>query len=384
MAQRSSRSRKGKGRARGGEPKKQPQLRSGGGRAAKAQRARERQADAERSAEAGPKLRMRPAGAGGFALLLGMAWLGVALVAGAGLLLDRWNVLSYPDSLWLYVAFGACAVAPAVGSVARTTRDADSWGAQALLVPLGMLAAETVVGPDCPDGGSCGAIGARGAAGVVGSVVIVLLLGVAAWLLARWMLARAQHSRPARGRVRYGTAAASLALTMLLLGAPIAAAFVGLDIAMRETPQLAQAAAKDVGNYCFPLGAAPDLEVRPAPDGLYDRWASFAVRNANERRPGVGGGKLPTDWTSLDTLHPYEAHVAYASDGQLASLSCRKVSPTAGNATADDAKANEPTDNPLDPITTGGQFLPQFYTQGPKQPAAPATAKPNRNRPATR
>jgi hypothetical protein len=71
---------------------------------------------------------MRPSGVGGVLLMLVVAWIGVALIAWGALALDRWFQVSYPDSLWLFVAIGVVAVAPAVGRVSRTPRDADAWG----------------------------------------------------------------------------------------------------------------------------------------------------------------------------------------------------------------------------------------------------------------
>lgn len=371
MAQRSSRSKKSRGRARGtrNDVRKQPELRTGGGRTAKAQRAQEREAAGARSATQGPLIRMRPAGFGGLLLVLVIALIVVAGVVAAGVWLDRTNELSYPDSLWLYASIGMVAVAWAIGRVARRKGDTNLWAALTLLVPLGMLVAEQVLGPDCPTGGSCSAIGARGSLGFPGSIALVVGLALLAWAIARVAYRRALDRRPAQGRVRYGAAAVATLGSALLIGAPVAAAGVGLDIALRDTPDLASRAGDDVAKYCFDLGDDPSLEVRGAPDGVYEGWTTFAVRRAHETRPGVGGAKLPSDWTELGSAYPYEAIIAY-SEGDVAALSCRRVAPDAGNATKADLKPNKPESNPLDPATTGASFRPNFYTQGPHVPTA--------------
>jgi hypothetical protein len=293
----------------------------------------------------------------------------VALVVLLGYLLHRWDILSYPDSLWLYTLIGTVAVAPALGRVSRGTSDADSWGAQALLVPLGMLVAEQVFGPSCPSGGDCQVVGARGAFGVVGSVVIIAVLAAAAWRLARWSYARARDRRPSHGRISYGITTLAVISSILILGIPLTAIFTGLDLWVRKTPKLVADAKADVINFCFSFDANPKLSVRPSPDGIDPLWSTFAVRRSAESRPGVGGAKLPSNWSTLDTVHPYEAVVSY-SDGGISSISCRRVSPDSGNAVKDDLVQNAPESNPLDPATTGSQFRPLFYSQDTSSIAA--------------
>lgn len=391
MAQRNSRKGKGKGN-------KNPELRTGGGRRAKAERSQARQVQAERSTPGGPPVRMRPAGTGGFLFVLLIAWLAVAGLALVGLWFDRWNLLSYPDSLWLYVAFGAFAVAPAVGRVARTERDADAWGAQALLVPTALFVMDTIVGPSCPTGGECGAIGARGSLGLFWSIVVIVALALGAWGLARWQCRVAVANRPQHGRVRYRIAAMTMVGMLLFPGLVLAAGAVGTDLWLRDAPSLVPLAKKEVRDDCYGLGAAPEFAVRAAPDGYNPDWTTFAVRRANEDRPGVTTPgstpaedapnatdakdakddtdakdakatkpkteDLPTDWASLSYVHPYEATVSFNRDGDVVSVTCRRIGPDSGNAVADDLVQPEPDSNPLSPKSTGSQFLPRFFTQG--------------------
>ncbi|MBC7461508.1 MAG: hypothetical protein H7287_09110 [Thermoleophilia bacterium] len=363
MAQRSSRSNKKKNRSKG-EARKQPELRTGGGRAAKAQRTKEREQAVTTSTGRGPAVRIRPAGFVGFTLMLVVAYLGVAGVAALGKFFARWDILSYPDSLWLYAAIGMVAVAAGVGRVARSFADADSWGAQALLVPLGMLVAEQLLGPACAPNGDCGAVGARGSFGIVGSIVIVVGLAAITWGIARRSYTGARDRRPHQGRVTYGIATLAMVSTILLLGVPISAVLGGLDIATRKQPKLVADAAKDVEKLCFSFDAAPKLSVRASPDGIDPTWVTYAVRNTNEQRPGVGGTKLPTNWATLDAVYPYEADISYTKDG-FASVSCRKVDPASGNATKADLAPNafDEATNPINPLTTGASFFPLFFKQ---------------------
>ena len=361
MAQRSSRSNKKKSRSKG-EVRKQPELRTGGGRTVKAERARARQAAATTGTSRGQAVRVRPPGGLAFAYVLLLSWIGVALVALLGHVLHRWDILSYPDSLWLYALIGTVAVAPALGRVARGTGDADSWGAQALLVPLGMLVAEQVFGPGCPAGGNCDVVGARGSFGLIGSIAIIVVLAAVAWQLARWSYGRSRDRRPAHGRITYGITTGAVVSSILLLGIPLTAVFTGLDLWVRKTPKLVADAKSDVVNFCFSFDANPKLSVRPSPDGIDPLWSTFAVRRSSESRPGVGGSKLPSNWSTLDTVNPYEAIVSY-SDGGISSISCRRVSPDSGNAVKADLVPNAPESNPLDPATTGSQFRPLFYSQ---------------------
>lgn len=367
MAQRNSR----KNRAR----KKQPELRTGGGRKAKAERSRARGEVAERSASAGPAVRVRPAGPLGMGFLLLMAWLGVALIAGVGLYLDRWNVFGYPDSLWLYVAFGCATIAPAVGRVARGSLDADAWGLQSLVVPAGLFVAEAIVGPSCPVGADCAAIGARGALGLPLSLLVIAALAFVSWALARWMYRSAEYKRPGQGRVRYRYAAVAMLMLLLFPGTVIAAALVGTDLFSRDAPELALEAQQQVEEECYGLQEAPELVSRAAPRGYNPGWITFAVRRAREDRPGIGKDKLPSDWTGLDYVHPYEATVSFNQNGDVVSISCRRVGPGTGNAVADDLVQPEPDSNPLSPKTIGMEFLPRFFTQGVAGPSEEAKQK---------
>ena len=226
-----------------------------------------------------------------------------------------------------------------------------------------------MLGPECPAGGDCAAVGARGSLGLVGSFAVIVVLAALAWGLARWTYVRARDRRPASGRVRYAWFTFALAGSMLLLATPIAAALTGVDMLTRGTPKLAADAADYVELRCLELGASSEMAVRAAPEGIQSSWTTFAVRRADEDRPGIGKKSLPKDWATLDTLYPYEALISY-DGGEVVSLSCRKVDPSSGNAVAEDLVPNEPASNPLDPATTGAQFQPLFYTQGPKVPTA--------------
>lgn len=364
MAKRTNRTGKGK--------RKQPELRTGGGRAAKAARSRAREAAVTRNAHAGPAVRMRPAGPLGFAWMLLLAWAVVALVAYLALRFDRWNQLSYPDSAWLFVAIGALVVAPAAGRLSRSTTDTDAWALQALLVPGGLLAAEVLLGPACPNGGRCETIGARGTFGLVGSIVVVALLALLTWGLTRWQYRSAAARRPVHGRVRYHLVLTTMVGMLVFPGMLLAAAGIGADMLVRDTPSLVSEAADEVAQECFDLDASPDLLVRAAPAGYNPAWATFAVRNDDERRPGIGKKGLPDDWANLDVVYPYEATVSFNADGDVVSITCRKVSPTAGNAVADDLQQGELDSNPLSNKTIGSQFLPRFFTQGEAGPSEAA------------
>lgn len=368
MAQRKSRSTRGKGR-------KQPELRTGGGRTAKSERSRHRQAAVAQSAPTGPAVRMRPAGPAGYAFILLFAWAGVAAVVLGALYLDRWNTVDYPDSLWLFAAIGVVAVAPAVGRVARRGADGDAWGVQALLVPVGLFVAEVIAGPDCPNGATCDAIGARGWLGLYGSIALLIVAAVVAWLLARWMYRSAASRRPAQGRVRYGIVAGAMVGLLVLPGSVLAAALVGADLLMRDTPGLVNDAAQQVEEECYGLSDAPDLTVRAAPQGYNPDWTTFAVRRSSESRPAVGADRLPSDWVGLDDVHPYEATVSYNSSGEVVTLACRRVGPNSGNATAADLEQAEPESNALDSKQTGREFLPRFFSEGQAGPSEAGMAK---------
>lgn len=342
-------------------------MRTGGGRKAKAERAARRERVAE-ATSGGPLIRMRPSGVGGVLLVQLVAWAAVALIAWGALVLDRWNQLSYPDSLWLFAAIGVVSVAPAVGRVARTVRDADLWGAEALVVPVALFVYEVVEGPGCPTGGDCAAIGVRGSLGLVGSLVVLALAAVTAWGLARWQHRSAAERRPASGRVRYGATVMAMLGLFLFPGSVIAASFVGLDLLARDTPKLVDLAKQEVERECYGLASAPALAVRAAPNGYNPQWTTFAVRRANESRPGVNGKKLSGAWATRDEVHPYEATASFSPEGDPVGVTCRKVGPGTSNATKDDLTSTPPDSNPLSPKTTGSQFLPRFFTQGEAGP----------------
>lgn len=347
---------------------------------------------------------MRPPGAGGWATVLLVAWLGVAGVAAIGMALDRWEVVGYPDSLWLYVGFGCAVVAPAVGRVSRGPVDADAWGLQALVVTSLLFVAEAMFGPKCPIGADCSTIGARGSLGLLLSLVVIASLAALAWGLARWMYRAAARRRPASGRVSARFAALGMIALLLFPGTVVAAAIVGTDLLVRDTPDLALEGAREVADTCFGFADAPRLIARAAPEGYYTGWRTFAVHQADEDRPGTlrtaeppadatdpdkpdanaakpatkqdkaakaqakveakpRRDKLPADWATLDYVHPYEATVSFNERGDAVHVTCRKVSGS-DVAVADDLVQTEPDSNPMSPKTTGVEFLPRFFTQG--------------------
>jgi hypothetical protein len=257
--------------------------------------------------------------------------------------------------------------------VSRTERDADSWGAQALLVPSALLVIESLTGPGCPTGGDCATIGVRGSLGVAGTILVIALAAATGWGLARWQQRAAAVNRPHNGRVRASSMAVLMISLAVLPGAVIAAGLVGIDIWLRGTPALVASAATEVERECYGLLDAPALAVRAAPAGYNPTWLTFAVRRADESRPGIGTKPLPTNWATLDVVYPYEATVSFNRDGDLVTLSCRRIGPGTGNATAEDLKADAPDSNPLSPKTTGSQFLPRFFTQGAAGPTPEGT-----------
>jgi hypothetical protein len=361
MAQRKNRSSKG--------TKNNPDLRTGGGRRAKAERAEARRRSAEHDDRGRVPVRMRPGGAVGMAWFLIIGALIVAAVVYAALWLDRWNVVSYPDTLWMFVAFGLLTAAPSVGRVSRTVRDADLWGALALLLPASLFAIEAIAGPGCPTGADCATVGARGSLGIIWSIVLILLVAVVAWALARWQYRASYAKRPPHGGHVTITGMAVAMFGMLLFpGIVIGAATVGADWLLRDMPKLAVDAREQVERECYGLTAAPSLEVRSAPQGYNSDWMTFAVRRADEDRKGIKGAQIPKQWATLDIVHPYEATVSFTSDGQLVNVACRRVGPGTGNAVPDDLAPPVVESNPLSPKTTGQQFLPRFFTQGQAGP----------------
>lgn len=351
---------------------------------------------------------MRPPGAGGWATVLLVAWLGVAGVAAIGMTLDRWDVVGYPDSLWLYVAIGCAVVAPAVGRVSRSAVDADAWGLQTLVVTAALFVAESVFGPNCPIGADCSTIGARGSLGLLLSLVVIAGLSALAWGLARWMYRAASNRRPASGRVKARFAVIGMIALLLFPGTVVAAALVGTDLLVRDTPGLALDGVREVEVTCFGIEDAPHLIARAAPQGYNADWRTFAVHRDGEDRPGTltssepdadaadadpakptkeadekpkpkaekpaKRDKLPSNWATLDYVHPYEATVSFNERGDAVHVTCRKV---AGNeeAVADDLVQTEPDSNPMSPKTTGVEFLPRFFTQGVAGPSEEAKKK---------
>jgi hypothetical protein len=348
----------------GGTTKKRPELRTGGGRTAKAERAMQRERQVERGPGGGPLIRIRPAGIGGMLAWQLTAWAIVALLLWGAWMLDRWNVLGYPDSMWLFTAIGIVTVAPAVGRVARTERDADAWGVLSILVPGGIFVAQLFVGPSCPVGGDCAVIGARGSLGMLGSIAVLLVIAVASWGLARWQYRSGSWRRPGSGRVRYHAMLVAMLALVVLPGSAIAASLVGMDILLRKTPTLVPVAEREIERECYRLATAPELAVRASPTGYNPLWRTFAVRRANETRPGIEGARIPDRWATYDQVHPYEATVSFDANGQVVNVTCGMIGPGAGNVTAADLEQQPPVSNPLSPKSIGSQFHPRFFSQG--------------------
>jgi hypothetical protein len=333
------------------------------------------------------------------AVMLGVAACIIIGVVLAGYLLGRWDTFGYPDTLWLYVAMGFAVAAPAVGRVSRGPLDPDVWALLAVVVPTGLFVAEAIFGPSCPIGADCSTIGARGSLGLLLSLVVVALLAAISWGLARWMYSAAMKRRPASGRVNGRITAIAMLTLLLFPGSVVAAAVIGTDVLMRDTPKLASAAAEQVEEECFDFAASPDLVARSAPEGYNTGWRTFAVHNVDEDRKGIqndpepaddtskdtatGADKdkhkdkdkdarkapakptfepLPDDWATLGYVHPYEATVSFNEAGEPVHVTCRKVA--SGQAVQDDLVTEEPDSNPMSPKTTGATFLPRFFTQG--------------------
>jgi hypothetical protein len=162
---------------------------------------------------------------------------------------------------------------------------------------------------------------------------------------------------------------------LLFPGVLLGAAFVGMDLWLRSTPGLVASAATEVERECYGISSAPELAVRAAPSGYNAEWTTFAVRRADESRPGVGTRELPSDWAVHDDVHPYEATISYNSNGALVDVTCRKIGPGTGNATQADLEQVAPDNNPLSPKTTGSEFLPRFFTQGVAGPTEEGRTK---------
>lgn len=381
MAQRSSRSKKS--RSRGAHVKK-PELRTGPGRAAKAERARQRDEANTTQVDRGPAVRIRPDGVGSLIVFFVCGIIGTVLVAWAAHLLHRWSVLSWRDSLWLYVTIGAAAMALPMGVLARTRRDVQTWSLSAAVVAIAMLVAEQLSAPGCPDGGQCSVIGARGSLGFVGSIVLIIVVMTAAWFAAEAMRSAAAERRPRTGRTSIGIMLLAFITPTLMFGLPVALAGTGVDVLLRRMPQTVDRAKSDVGQYCFDVDeSVPALMVRPAPEGVDPGWSTFLVRRAHETRPQPGGKKLPNDWTSFSRAYPYEASISFDRDGDRTSVTCAKISPRSGNATKADLTRSrlDLKDVSITP-PSAAPFKPSFLDNGPSQPQVTTPTKKPAKKPA--
>lgn len=298
-----------------------------------------------------PALRVRPDGRGGLVSLAVGGWLIVAAMVVGGLAAGRWFSFGYPDSLWLYIAFGAFVAMPAVAYVARTIADVNFWVLQGGAVSLAALVIEGLLGPSCATGADCAVIGARGALGPVGAVFVVVLFAalarVAGMAIFDWTSPR---RRPA-GRISHSIALVGMLVVFLAASLPVGATLLGTDLMVRQTPTYAKRAIDRVDGFCFSdFERHYELVARPAPESIATYWSVFAVRRSSESRPTATGKKQPSSWLRRSTVDPYEAIVAFDSTGELSFLECRKVSPKAGNADAHDIEA--PTygaDSPIKP-----------------------------------
>ncbi|MBC7644808.1 MAG: hypothetical protein H7123_06760 [Thermoleophilia bacterium] len=326
----------------------------------------------------GPLLRIRHASPLGLLTMYLGAWLLVGLIVVGAEFLQRWNTMGYPDSLWLYIAIGGVAVAPVVGRVALTARDTLAWAIQIGFVALGALIAEAASGPTCTPG-NCDAIGARGTYGPFGAVILVMAAVALTWWFGRLMFDRISLSRPRGGRVRVSAMYSSMLVLGIVIGLPLAGTLLALGLWARPAPSLASKVKTDVANFCFDITEPRyQLDVRAYPGSEATFWKTFLVRRSAEHRPTFNAAgkaaKLPSNWTTAP-IQPYEALVTYQTESKTTDVQCRLISPSAGNATTQDANpADSVVNDPTAPGTlTSPYAVPPFSADPKTQSKTPAT-----------
>ena len=346
-------------------------------RAAETRAGRERERDLNER-KSGPLLRVRKATALGLVSMFAGAWVLVALIIAAAHWLQAWDIMGYPDTLWLYVAVGGVAVAPVVGRVALRAGDTLAWAVQIGLIALGALIAEAATGPTCTPG-NCDTIGARGSYGLFGSVILILAAIAITWWLGRLVYDRVSLSRPRAGRVRYAAMYVSMLVLGVTIALPVAGTLLALDLWARSAPSIASKAKADVAQYCFDITEPRyQLDVRPYPGSEATFWKSFLVRRASENRATfTAAGKsteLPSNWVTAP-IQPYEALVTYQTETNTTDVQCRLISPTAGKATTQDANpADAVVKDPTNPGTlTSPYAVPPFSADPKAQSTTPVT-----------
>lgn len=370
MAQRSSRK---KSRARSAE--KKPELRKSRGPEAAtekaAARAAKQQAGPKRPA-GGPRQRIRPEGSRGALVLAFGGWIVVLATAMLGLVLHRWNLYSSIDGLWLYVAIGTLAAAVPVGYIARTTQDVTFWVAQGGLVSLALYVAEVVLGPACAPGAHCGFLSTYDVTGLLSAMLTFAALLVASLWIGGRTFRVVRERRSTGGRTSAITALVSLMLVGLFVGMPLAAILIGIDVAARRAPGLAQQA-KVAASDCFALDEPSfAVSVRPDPTARSSAWTTFLVHRTHEDRKLTDGKRATSATFAGDApTNPYEAVAIYNHTPETGEpgfvVDCRRISPSAGSATKHDTE-------PLDQATLeANPIKPQPLLQPPTA-TTPTTA----------
>lgn len=260
------------------------------------------------------------------------------MVLAAGWFLNRWHTLSYPDSIWLYLLFGLVAAAPAFGYVARDLGDIRRYAVATAVLPLLAMLVELAVTRRCPPGRDCGAFGATGAFGLPVSLLMVAVLAAASLLFGWLALKRARGHRRHSGRISVRLTAATMAATFGLVGVPVAAVLTGADILARTEPALAKDAVQIVERSCYsPLQVAPKLVVEPASSALADRWTTFHIGAANEKRK-LSDGSSPSEVTAGNRPSPYEAVIAMSGTDTPTLISCRFLNPVNKDVSRDEVR----------------------------------------------
>ena len=348
-------------------------------------RRKERETRREREAASNVsllKVRVRPAGGKGLATIL----LGTIIICGGVLAAawgaGRWFVMGYPDTLWLYLAIGMLASSAGVGFIARSMDDVRTWTILTATLASIALIGEIGFGPSCPAAAACGTVGARGSLGLPLTVCVIALATAATYGLGRVAFRRAIDRRPAAGRISLRIALGGMLISSALLGLPVALAVVGTDLALRPEPGFARTArtVSMEDAECFPISQAPPrLYARANPVAVSTEWSSFAVGRVHENRhTGADGKRLPASLVSYGEVSPYEAVVTIDNaTGDTVSVTCRRLSATAGRATKADAAPlaadKIKSENPLNPPRPGGSSAD--ILQQPTAPETPAAAR---------
>jgi hypothetical protein len=354
-----------KKRAKSKRDVKRPQLRVSKSPAARAEAERRRakrkaahEAAARKPSRMGAPIRVRPEGFLGGLIQHLCAWLAVGAVVWVAFGLDRWNTISYPDSLWLFIAIGSLVAAPGLGYVARSMGDCWLWAFTTLVVATTLLVLEYIVGPTCPSD-SCAAVGARGQYHVWGSLLIVFGAFVLDLVLGALSFRISRKHRKMNGFIAHRVTAGTSIFAFVLVGLPLAAAMVGGDAWARTEPGNARLAKTTVEQECFDFDEnVPDLALRPSPSGRSSSWSDYAVGRAHESRNHVGKNTRITSADKDADASPYEAVVSINSADDVAFLSCRWISAKSGVAPQDSIKVEK--FGASSPIKPTGDFVSEL------------------------